>query len=89
MKIPDASSPEAAGHVQPTANPAAKQTEQAVAPGSVQDEVTLGAVAVAASNSLDAPEAKIAELRQQYLDGTYQVPADKISAKIVKEHLQE
>ena len=89
MKISDASSPGAAGQVQPTASPDAKQTEHAVAPGSVQDEVSLGPVALAASNSLDAPEAKIAELRQQYLDGSYQVDPGKLSTKIVEEHLQD
>ncbi len=89
MKISDASSAEAAGHVQPVASPDAKQTEPAVAPGSTQDQVSLWSVALAASRSLDAPEAKIAELREQYLDGTYHVATEKLSAKIVKEHLQQ
>ena len=89
MKISDASSPDAAGRVEPAASPASKQTEQAAASGSVEDHVSLGSVAVAASNSLDAPDAKIAELRQQYLDGTYQVHPDKVSAKIVDEHLKK
>ena len=89
MKISDASSPEAARRVEPAADPASKQTEQAAVSGSVEDHVCLGSVAVAASNSLDGPDAKIAELRQQYLDGTYQVQPDKVSAKIVDEHLQK
>jgi anti-sigma28 factor (negative regulator of flagellin synthesis) len=89
LKISDASSPEAAGHVQPAANPDAKRTEQAVAPSSVEDHVSLGSVAVAASNSLDEPEARIAELRQQYLEGAYQVDAGELSARIIDEHLQK
>jgi len=89
LRISDASSPETAAAVQPAASPDAKQTEHAAAPGSVEDHVSLGSVAVAASNSLDAPEARIAELRQQYLEGTYQVDAGKLGAKIVDEHLQK
>jgi len=87
LRISDASSADAAAQVQPAATPAAKETEHAVAPGSVQDEVRVGSVALAASNSLDAPEGRIAELRQRYLDGTYNVDADKLGAKIIDEHL--
>jgi len=89
LRISDASSAEAAAPVQPAANPDAKQTEHAAAPGSVEDHVSLGSVAVAASNSLDASEARIAELRQQYLEGTYRVDGGKLGAKIVEEHLQK
>jgi len=87
LRISDASSPDPAGQVQPAANPAAKETD--VAPGAVQDEVKVGSVAVAASHSLEASESRIAELRQQYLDGTYQVGAEKLSAKIIDEHLRK
>jgi anti-sigma28 factor (negative regulator of flagellin synthesis) len=89
LKISDASSAEAAGHVQPAEHSASKQTEHAAEPGSVEDHVSLGSVAVAASNSLDAPEPRIAELRQQYVDGVYQVDAGKLGAKIIDEHLQK
>ena len=34
-----------------------------------------------------ARESRIAELRRQYLEGTYQADAQKISAAIVKQHL--
>ncbi len=87
MRISDAPSPDAAPQVKPAASPATKDAEHAAAPGSAQDEVSLGPVALAASSSLDAPDARIVELRQQYLDGSYQVEAHKLGAKIVDEHL--
>lgn len=34
-------------------------------------------------------DARIAELRRQYLEGTYQVDADKLSAALVRRHLAE
>lgn len=87
MRISDASSPDAASQVQPAANPAGKETQ--VAPGAVNDEVHVGSVAVAASHILETSESRVAELRQQYLDGTYQVDAETLSAKIIQQHLQE
>jgi anti-sigma28 factor (negative regulator of flagellin synthesis) len=87
LRISDAPSPDSAARVQPAASSSVKENEHTVASGSVQDEISVGPVAVAASNSLDAPESKIAALRQQYLDGAYHVEADKLSAKIVDEHL--
>ncbi len=33
-------------------------------------------------------EARVAKLRQQYQAGTYQVDADKLSAKIIDAHLK-
>ena len=35
----------------------------------------------------DARERRIAELRRQYLEGTYQVDAQEVSAAIVRQHL--
>lgn len=34
-------------------------------------------------------ERRIAELRQQYLEGTYQVDAQELSAAIIREHLAD
>jgi anti-sigma28 factor (negative regulator of flagellin synthesis) len=45
-----------------------------------------GSVTVEQS-SQGVSEERIAELRRQYLDGTYHVDIDKVSAKIVDEHL--
>jgi anti-sigma28 factor (negative regulator of flagellin synthesis) len=55
----------------------------------LQDQVSIGPVATAASKSLETPEPKIRQLRQQYLDGTYTVDAKELSAKIVDAHLEE
>lgn len=89
MRISDAPSPDSAAAVQPAGSPDIKETEQPIAPGSAPDQVSVGPVALAASKSLDASESKIAELRQQYLDGTYGVDAKELSARIVDEHLQK
>jgi anti-sigma28 factor (negative regulator of flagellin synthesis) len=86
LKIPDAPPPGASPHIQPVATPAGA-SEHAVAPGAQQDQIDIGPVASAASNTLDAPPEKIAELRERYLNGTYQVDADKLSSKIIDEHL--
>ena len=88
MRIPDSSTVDAARNLQSAASPA-KATEQAPAPESLEDEVTVGNVALAAANSLDAPEGRIAELRQQILDGTYKVDAHSLSSKIIDEHLDK
>ena len=88
MKIPDAPPPGASPQTQPIATPAAA-AEPAVPPSSEQDEVNIGPLASAASNTLEAPDAKIAQLREQYLNGTYQVDADKLSSKLIDEHLQK
>lgn len=37
--------------------------------------------------SPQARDARIAELRRQYLEGTYQVDADQLSAALVAKHL--
>lgn len=37
----------------------------------------------------DVREARVAELRQQVLNGTYEVEAAKLSAKIVERHLKK
>ena len=90
MRISDAPSPDSAAAVQPAANRVAKEPEQSTAPDAAQtDQAALGAVAVAASKSLEASESKVAELRQQYLDGAYNVDPKELSSKIVDEHLQE
>jgi anti-sigma28 factor (negative regulator of flagellin synthesis) len=86
LRIPDAP-PGASPHIQPVATPAAN-AEQAVLPGSEHDNISIGPIASAASNTLNAPDEKIAELRERYLNGTYSVDADKLSSKIIDEHLQ-
>lgn len=87
MKIPDAAPPGASPHIQPVATPAGA-SEHAALPGSEQDQINIGTIASAASNTLEVSDAKIAELREQYLNGTYQVDADKLSSKIIDEHLK-
>jgi anti-sigma28 factor (negative regulator of flagellin synthesis) len=87
LRIPDAPPPGASPHVQPVATPAGG-AEQAGLAGSEHDKVSIGPIAAAASNTLNAPAEKIAELREQYLSGTYSVDADKLSSKIIDEHLQ-
>ena len=74
--------------MQPVVAPVTKETEHAQPSSSLQDDVSVGRVALAASNSLESP-AKILELRQQYLDGKYSVNTKDLSAKIVDEHLQK
>jgi anti-sigma28 factor (negative regulator of flagellin synthesis) len=86
LRIPDAPPPGASPHIQPAATPAG--AEQAVLPRSEPDNITIGPVASAASKTLDPPEGKIAELRERCLNGTYSVDADKLSSKIIDEHLQ-
>jgi anti-sigma28 factor (negative regulator of flagellin synthesis) len=89
LKIPENRSTEAAGNVQPAVTPPNKETEHGQAPGSLQDDVSIGRVALAASSSLEPSEPKILELRQKYLDGTYSVDTKDLSAKIVDEHLEK
>jgi anti-sigma28 factor (negative regulator of flagellin synthesis) len=43
----------------------------------------------AAAFSPQARDARIAQLRKQYLEGTYQVDADKLSAVLIRRHLAE
>lgn len=87
MRIPDGSTVDPAANLQSAASPA-KATEHAPAPEAVQDEVDVGAVALAASTSIDAPDSRVAELRQQVLDGTYKVDSARLSSKIIDEHLE-
>lgn len=90
MRISDSPSPDSAAAVQPAASPAAKDAEQPNAPGAAAtDQASVGAVALAASQILEASEPKIAALRQQYLDGTYRVDPNELSSRIVDEHLQK
>ena len=93
MRIPDASPPDASP-VDPATNlesaaSRAKATEPSPAREPARDEVAVGPVALAAANSLEAPDKRIAELRQQVQDGTYRVDSAALSAKIVDEHLNE
>ncbi len=37
----------------------------------------------------DARETRIAELREEYLAGTYEVEALEVSSKLIDKHLQE
>jgi anti-sigma28 factor (negative regulator of flagellin synthesis) len=88
LRIPDAPAVDPPANLQSAASPA-RATEHVPAPDAVQDEVNVGPVALAAGNSLDAPDNRIAELRQQVLDGTYKVDSNHLSSKIVDEHLKK
>jgi anti-sigma28 factor (negative regulator of flagellin synthesis) len=93
LRIPDASSPDASP-VDPASNlksadSPAKATEPSPVPEPAGDEVSVGAVALAAANSLEAPDSRTTELRQKVLDGTYRVDSAAVSAKIIDEHLNE
>lgn len=87
MRIPDAPAPGASPQLQPVATPAGA-AGQAVPPGSEHDKVEIGPIASAASKAIEFQDEKIAQLREQYLNGTYQVDADKLSSKLIDEHLQ-
>jgi anti-sigma28 factor (negative regulator of flagellin synthesis) len=88
LRIPDASTVDAAANLKSAASPV-KATEHEPASEAVQDEVNVGAVALAASTSIDAPDSRVAELRQQVLDGSYQVDSARLSSKIIDEHLEK
>ena len=51
-----------------------------------EDQTKLGSVATALHQSSEQREARVAQLRQQYLDGTYHVDASSLSSKIVNDH---
>lgn len=89
MRIPDSSGVDPARNIQSAASPAKAIEHAPAAPESVEDEVSVGNVAHAAADSLDAPESRIAELRQQILDGTYDIDARRLSSKIVEEHIEK
>jgi len=88
LRIPDAPPVDPTANVQSAASHA-KATEHAPAPEAAQDEVNVGPVALAASTSLEATDDRIAELRHQVLAGTYQVDPERVSSKIVDEHLEK
>jgi hypothetical protein len=89
LKIPQTPSAEAGSNAQPVVAPAAKESEHAQRPASLQDDVKVGRVALAVSNSLESSPAKILQLQHQYLEGTYTIDAKDLSAKIVEDHLQK
>jgi Anti-sigma-28 factor, FlgM len=74
--------------VQSTVTSAAKDPTDVPSPNPPEDQISMGRVAVAASNSLSVSEQRILELRHQYLDESYSVDAQELSAKIVDDHLQ-
>ncbi|MBV9761652.1 MAG: flagellar biosynthesis anti-sigma factor FlgM [Acidobacteriaceae bacterium] len=90
MRISETPSPDSAA-VQPASGPAAaKEAEQSIEPGGpTADQANVGAVALAASKSLDTSESKVAELRQQFIDGTYRVDSRALSARIIEDHLDK
>lgn len=88
MRIPDAPGVDSTASLQSAASPA-KANEHAPTPESAQDEIDMGTVALAASSSLDASDPRIAQLRQQVLDGTYKVDSTRVSSKIIDEHLEK
>jgi anti-sigma28 factor (negative regulator of flagellin synthesis) len=47
------------------------------------------AIAAAREQALTATEARVAELRSQYLSGSYQVDAGKVAAKLIDDHLSQ
>ncbi len=53
------------------------------------DNASIGSLASALSDAIAPRDARVAELRKQYLDGTYYVSAAKISSKMVDEHLAD
>jgi anti-sigma28 factor (negative regulator of flagellin synthesis) len=87
LRISDAPPSGASPQIQPVATPAGAP-DQAAPPGSDHDKADIGPIASAASNALESQHEKIAQLREQYLNGTYEVDADKLSSKLIDEHLQ-
>jgi anti-sigma28 factor (negative regulator of flagellin synthesis) len=60
----------------------------AAAPARARERQALSPATLAACEQvLTDREARIAELRKQYLSGTYKVDAGKVAAKIVDDHL--
>jgi anti-sigma28 factor (negative regulator of flagellin synthesis) len=84
MKISDVSADKPVSDVREnrsTSAPAAGPTSQSA------DQVSLGSVAAAVSKALESSNQRVAELRQQYVSGTYKVDAAALSAKIVNDHI--
>jgi anti-sigma28 factor (negative regulator of flagellin synthesis) len=61
---------------------------QAAAPARAREREPLSpSIAAAREQILTSTEARVAELRHQYLSGTYNVDAAEVAAKIVDDHL--
>lgn len=88
MRISDSPSPNRGENVEPAKDAGPNQQENSAA-ARPQDEATVSPVAQAVSKVLEDDDAKVQNLRAQYRDGTYQVDAGKLSAKIVDEQLSE
>jgi anti-sigma28 factor (negative regulator of flagellin synthesis) len=52
----------------------------------MHDQTSLGAIATALQPS-ESSNARVAELRKQFLNGSYQVDAASLSRKIVSDHI--
>jgi anti-sigma28 factor (negative regulator of flagellin synthesis) len=86
LKIPNISSPESVSGIQPIGSKPMPQGSES--PNvAAKDEAVLGKVASAMNEAIRARDARVAELHEQHLRGSYHVDAAKISSKIVDEHL--
>jgi anti-sigma28 factor (negative regulator of flagellin synthesis) len=64
-----------------------KNTSAAAPTRALEREVVPPEIAAAREQVLTSGEARLADLRSQYLNGTYRVEAAKVAAKIVDDHL--
>jgi anti-sigma28 factor (negative regulator of flagellin synthesis) len=86
LRIPESGSTEATSEVRPPANrgePSQQELPEYVA----ADHSDVSAAASAVNQSIEKQDARVEELRQQYLSGSYQPDSAKVAAKIVEEHL--
>ncbi|HWF47524.1 MAG TPA: flagellar biosynthesis anti-sigma factor FlgM [Bryobacteraceae bacterium] len=86
MRIPELGSIEASPELRPLANQAAPSQQEV--PGHIAaDHSEVSTAASAAIQDIQKRDSRVAELRQQYLNGSYQPDAGRVAAKIVDEHL--
>jgi anti-sigma28 factor (negative regulator of flagellin synthesis) len=78
-------STEASPEVRAPANPATPGHQEL--PEHVADRSDVSTAASIANQDSEKRDNRVAELRQQYVSGSYQPDAGKVAAKIVDEHL--
>jgi anti-sigma28 factor (negative regulator of flagellin synthesis) len=86
LRIPELGSTEAASELRPRANqgvPGHQESPENATP----DHSEVSAAASAASQDIEKRTDRVKELREQFLNGSYQTDANKVAAKIVDEHL--
>ena len=89
MKITDSRIPNVTVPISPKDDDKTAQQSKTAVPVTSEDQASVGSVASAVSKITEAQDAKVEHLRAQHLQGVYKIDAQKLSAKLIDEHLKK